>query len=818
MVSEDDRRPQRKSTRPVQGEGPQWRSTGASGAGPRRPSPASGAQPQRRSTASGPQPVGRDKQPGSIEPRAFEPRAKGLRAYDETAAAGRTRPTTGSTSTNRSRPTTGSTSTNRKRPTTGSTSTRGAGSGGGKKGGKGGPPRDRHGKPIPRWKYLLRRIGIGALAAGLAVFLIGFVGLFIRYQTLHVPPPSSFALQQASTIYYADGTTVMGRLGQADRQIVNVLDLPKYVRMSFVAAEDRSFYTNPGVDIAGTTRALIKTVVFGKKQGGSTITQQYVERYYVGKTTTDIKGKIDEALLALKIDKQQGKDEVLGNYMNTVYFGRGAYGIEAASRKYFGKPATELTVSESAMLAGILPAPSRWDPRLNLAQATFRWNYVLDGMVQGGTITQTDREALVFPTTIEYANNDIFAGTQGYLLRTALDEVTAMTGKTQEDIETQGLKIVTTIQPAAQQSIEAAVAKMPTDAAPNLRVAAVTMDPTTGAITGMYGGADYLTIQRNAATQDIAQAGSTFKPFALVAALESGISLNSVYNGDNKKTVAGFDTPVRNFLGESFGDINLIQATAYSVNTVYTQLNVKVGPDKTRDVAIRAGIPEGTAGLDTNPSNVLGAASPHALDLASAYSTYATGGLSTQPFMVASVTDSQGNNYYEHPVTPKRVFKEDVMADATYAMQQVVNYKGGSGHFASALGRPVAGKTGTSDANRSAWFVGFTPQQVGVVGMYQVGPNGEAEQITPFGGFTQITGGSMPVRIWTWMMEPIVKDMPVVDFPARANVGKANTPTPSAAPAPSTKPSATPSHKPTPKPNPTPTPNPLPTLAAPAKP
>jgi len=741
-----------------------------------------------------------------------------LRAYDETASAGRTRPTTGSTSTNRARPTTGSTSTNRARPTTGSTSTRGAGSGGGKKGGKGGPPRDRHGKPIPRWKYLLRRIGIGALATGLAVFLIGFVGLFIRYQTLHVPPPSSFALQQASTIYYADGTTVMGRLGQADRQIVNVLDLPKYVRMSFVAAEDRSFYTNPGVDIAGTTRALIKTVVFGKKQGGSTITQQYVERYYVGKTTTDIKGKIDEALLALKIDKQQGKDEVLGNYMNTVYFGRGAYGIEAASRKYFGKPATELTVSESAMLAGILPAPSRWDPRLNLAQATFRWNYVLDGMVQGGTITQTDREALVFPTTIEYANNDIFAGTQGYLLRTALDEVTAMTGKTQEDIETQGLKIVTTIQPAAQQSIEAAVAKMPTDAAPNLRVAAVTMDPTTGAITGMYGGADYLTIQRNAATQDIAQAGSTFKPFALVAALESGISLNSVYNGDNKKTVAGFDTPVRNFLGESFGDINLIQATAYSVNTVYTQLNVKVGPDKTRDVAIRAGIPEGTAGLDTNPSNVLGAASPHALDLASAYSTYATGGLSTQPFMVASVTDSQGNNYYEHPVTPKRVFKEDVMADATYAMQQVVNYKGGSGHFASALGRPVAGKTGTSDANRSAWFVGFTPQQVGVVGMYQVGPNGEAEQITPFGGFTQITGGSMPVRIWTWMMEPIVKDMPVVDFPARANVGKANTPTPSAAPAPSIKPSATPSHKPTPKPNPTPTPNPLPTLAAPAKP
>ena len=759
MVSEENRRPQRKSTRPVQGETPQWRSTGAPGAGPRRSTPASGTQ--------------RTTRPGSIEPRA-----KGLRAYDEATADARPR-----------------------------TSTRiPQGSGGGKKGGKGGPPRDKNGKPIPRWKYLLRRFGIGALAAGLAVGVIGFLGLFIRYQMLDVPPPSAFALQQASTIYYADGTTVMGRLGQADRQIVPFDTLPPYVPEAFVAAEDRSFYSNPGVDFVGTSRALIKTVVFGKKQGGSTISQQYVERYYKAKTTTDMTGKIDEALLALKINKEQDKDEILGNYMNTVYFGRGAYGIEAASRKYYGKPAAELTVSESALLAGILPAPSRWDPRLNLDQATFRWNYVLDGLVELGDITQVERDAMVFPTTIEYANNDIFAGSQGYLLRSAIDEVTAATGKTQEEIETEGLSIVTTIQPATQTAILASVAQMPTDAAPNLRVAAVTMDPTTGAITGMYGGADFLTIQRNAVTQDIAQAGSTFKPFALVAALESKISLDSTYNGANNKTVPGFDAPVRNFLGENFGDIDLVKATAYSVNTVYTQLNVEVGPDKTRDVAIRAGIPEGTAGLEANPSNVLGTASPHALDLAAAYSTYAAGGLKTSPFMVASVADAEGNVYYEHQSTQERVFEEDVMADATYAMQQVVNFKGGSGHFASELGRPIAGKTGTSNDNKSAWFVGFTPQQVGVVGMYQVGPNGEAEAITPFGGFEQITGGSMPVRIWTWMMGPILQDQPVVEFPARANVGKANTPSPSPSPI------ITPSPSPSPSPSPTPTPTPLPTV------
>ncbi|WP_291377705.1 transglycosylase domain-containing protein [Demequina sp.] len=687
------------------------------------------------------------------------------------------------------------------------------GTGGGNGGGKGGngndPHLDKNGEPIPQWKYWLRRIGFGALIAGLATVLIGFIALFARYQSLDVPEAHEVALIQSSTVFYADGTTVMGRLGEADRTIVSIDSLEPYVYNAFVAAEDRSFYQNPGVDAGGTARALFKSLVLGQKQGGSTITQQYVERYYVGETTTDIKGKIDEALLALKIDTQQDKKEILGNYINTVYFGRGAYGIEAAARKYYGKHASELTASEAALLAGLLPAPSRWDPRLDPDQAEFRWNYVLDGMVELGEITDAERQRMTFPETIEYNNSDVYGGTKGYLLRSAIAEVEERTGITQEEVETQGLNIVTTIDPAAQQAIEAAVAQMPEDAAPNLRVAAVTMNPETGAVTGMYGGADYLEIQRNAVTQDIAQAGSTFKPFALVAALENDISLDSVYNGSSNKTVPGFDSPVRNFAGVNFGDIDLVQATASSVNTVYTQLNMEVGPDKTRDVAIRAGIPENTAGLEANPSNVLGSASPRAIDLASAYSTFATGGQRTEPYMVAQVTLANGDLFYQYEPQQERVFDPDVMADATYAMQQVVNYNSGSGHFASELGRPVAGKTGTSSDNRSAWFVGFTPQQVGVVGMYQVGPNGEEEQITPFGGFSEITGGSMPVRIWTWMMGPILQDAPVVEFPPRAGVGTANTPEPSPTPTPT--PSPTPSPTPTPTPTPTPSPQPTPT-------
>ena len=688
--------------------------------------------------------------------------------------------------------------------------------GGGRGGGR--PPakgKRGKGKPeLPKWRRVTKRVAFGALIGGFAVAVIGFLGLAIRYSQLQVPAPADFAAAQSSTLYYADGKTVMGRLGVADREVVTFESLPQYVPNALVASEDRSFYTNPGIDVTGTARALFKTVVLGHKQGGSTITQQYVERYYVGATTTDIKGKIDEALLALKIDSQQEKTEVLQNYMNTIYFGRGAYGIEAASRQYFDKHAADLTYSEAALLAGIVPAPSAWDPRLDRAQAEYRWNYVLDGMLKGGYITQSERNLAIFPSTIAYQSSDVYGGPKGYVLRAALVEVQAQTGITQEEIESKGYSIVTTIDVDAQQATVAAVAKMPTDHAPNLRIGAVTLDVKTGAILSMYGGADYLTIQRNAVTQDIAQAGSTFKPFALVAALEDNIALESVYDGRNKLTVSGFDKPVTNFVGESFRKIDLTTATAYSVNTVFAQLGQQVGPAAVKDVAIRAGVPENTAGLEDNAANVLGTASPHLIDMAHAYATFANEGVRTEPFLVSTVSAADGTSVYEHKVSDRAEFTADVMSDATYAMTQVV--RKGSGTYARQLGRPVAGKTGTSNDNRSAWFIGFTPQVVGAVAMYQVGADGSAEPITPFGGFKQMTGGSIPVEVFTWMMAPILEPLAVENFPARSFVGVSNVPSPSPTPTPTptpTVPSPTPTPTQTePSPSITPTPKPTPSV------
>ena len=630
----------------------------------------------------------------------------------------------------------------------------------------------------------------------------------IAYARIPIPAPNDFAQAQASRFYYADGTHEMGRIGLANRESVAITDLPVYVPQAVVSAEDRTFYSNPGIDFMGTARALFKTVVLGHRQGGSSITQQYVERYYVGKTTTDLFGKTKEALLALKIDQQQDKSRILENYMNTIYFGRGAYGIQAAAREYFGVDAKSITLSQAAMLAGIIPAPSAWDPRVDPVQAEARWNYVLDGMVGEGWLTPSDRLRLTFPETIEYRKNDTFGGPQGYLLRQAIVEVAKQTGLSQDDVETGGYTIVTSIDWDTQKAAEAAAATLPDGHSPNLRLAIVTIDPKTGGITSMYGGADYIQIQRNAVTQDVAQAGSTFKPFALIAGLEKGIALESVYSGRSPQAVPGFKKPVKNFANENFGNITLITATEHSVNTVFAQLTHDVGPDKVVDVAVRAGLPKDTAGLEANPANVLGTASPHPLDMASAYATIAAQGVHRDPFLVASVTDPTGHVVYHHEVAEKRVFSEAVMADTTFAMQQVVLH--GSGGYAAKLGRPIAGKTGTSTDNKSAWFIGFTPQIVGAVAVYQVGDDGSVEAITPFGGFRQVTGGSIPCRIWTAMMGKVLAGLPVEKFPARSYVGKAIVPSPSVTPSstPTSTPSATPSTTPSSTPSSAPTPSP----------
>jgi membrane peptidoglycan carboxypeptidase len=661
-----------------------------------------------------------------------------------------------------------------------------AGSGGKKKHGFFNYPRAGKG-PIRRWMPSWRVV-VGTMLTGIAV-VCGLI--FAAYQSIDIPEPTDFALAERSTVLYVTGEE-MTTFADQDRIIIDADEIPDLAKHAVVAAEDRSFYENSGIDPKGLARAVygnIKAAFSGGRQtGGSTITQQYAERYFTTGTTTDYVGKFEEALLAVKLDRSTSKDQILTDYMNTIYFGRGAYGIESASEKYFAKHASDLTVSEAAMLAGIIPSPSNWDPRNNEDKAKERWAYVLDGMVLKDWLTQTERDALVFPEVQQYEPTNTLGGPQGYLAEMVVKELAAE-GITEEKLNQGGYTITTTIDKGLQDMAVASVDNMPADKPANLSTSVVTIDSATGGYLVLYGGADYVTTQFNSATQGTAQAGSTFKPFTLMAGLEAGKTLKDTFDGNSPRTFG--DATVRNFSGTSYGTVTLEKATANSINTAYTALNEEIGPDKTVDVATRAGVPADTTDLIPVLSNVLGTASVHPVDVAAAYTTFATNGIVRTPHIVKSVTtkvEGEDSIYYEfEPGADQRAFTEENTAELTYALTQVVEK--GSGEKASALGVPIAGKTGTSNDNKSAWFVGYTPQFVTAVALYQSGPNGEQESITPFGDYvnSEITGSSVPLDLWVDYMGKLLNGREVVEFPERTASTATATPTPTATEEPSTE-------------------------------
>ena len=625
---------------------------------------------------------------------------------------------------------------------------------------------------LPSWRVVVGTMLTGiALVAGVAV---------AAWFTTEVPTKLPSVGAQTSTVYWGDGTTEMGKYAVENREIVDYATLPPYVGNAVVASEDRTFWTNSGVDVKGIARAFYNNIKGGGRQGASTLTQQYVERYYTD-SVTDYAGKAREAILAVKITQKQDKSEILGNYLNTIYFGRGAYGIQAAAQKYYGVNAADLTVSQAAMIAGIIPSPSNWDPAVNHAQAEERWKRTLRNMEEDGHITAAERQAAVdagFPEAIPYVKSQKYEGPTGYLLGMVEDEL-AKNDISFDALQTKGYKVTTTIDATMQQAAVDTANSLPQEArgdenpvSPNLRPAIVSIDPNDGSIRALYGGPDYVTQAYNNATRGAAQGGSTFKPFTLIAALEAGHTLDERYDGNSPKTFPdannGEDWKVRNFGDVPYGDIDLVKATANSVNTVYAALNIETGPEKTAEVAHRLGISDRTEVLG-NAANVLGTATVTPLELTNAYATIASGGLRSTPHIVASVTDSRGNLVYQAPGADKRTqeFTTETMSATQYALAEVV--KQGSGKPAQEIGRPAAGKTGTSNENKSAWFAGFTPGLATVVGLYQVGPNGEEEQITPFGRWAdmrnpEITGGSWPVEAWASYMQVAAANLPEGEF------------------------------------------------------
>jgi membrane peptidoglycan carboxypeptidase len=678
---------------------------------------------------------------------------------------------------------------------------------------------------IPTW-----RMAVGGLLTAVVLGVGAFVGIY-----LYVEPPNAnaAAVAQANIYYYSDGKTVIGQTGQMNRIIVPLSQISPQMQQAAVSAEDRTFYSNQGVSLTGMVRAAWDTARGQGMQGGSTITQQYVKNYYLNQNQT-VSRKVKEFFIALKVDRTEPKGDILAGYLNTSYFGRNAYGVQAAAQAYFGINASQLNAQQSAYLAALLQAPSAYDVSTATAAgkqaATDRWNYVLDGMAKLGYLTPEQRAASKFPAVKAVAPVKGLSGQAGYLVDIADNYLFSNNVITRDELAQGGWKIVTTFDRSDQNALASSVKdeldslKSNSAKAKYIRAGAASVEPSSGKVVAAYGGPDYVTQPYNDALRTDIQVGSTFKAFDLAAALQNHattqdgrtITPYTTYDGTSGRQVVGLPPNVAAYSppnedNVNYGQITVSTAMAKSVNSVFAQLSADVGLDKVRAAAIAAGLPSDTPGMSAaNPSIALGTAEPNAIQVAGAYATFANHGVQIAPWSVQSVTHD-GESKAMPPHTHQQAFNRTVADTVTQVLQGVIN--NGTGYAAQALGRDAAGKTGTTDNNQSAWFTGFTPQLSTTVGLFAQQGDSTRLSLGTAAGISRVNGGSFPTQIWTNYMQQALADLPDVSFDLQT--GSYYTPpttTPSVTPSPTASAPANPTPTPTPSqtpvnPNPNPTPS-----------
>lgn len=616
-----------------------------------------------------------------------------------------------------------------------------------------------------------------------AFVLVAGVLFAVLYATTPKPDPKLSATAQASSFMFADGSP-LAMVGQVMRRDVPLQHVPADLRHAVLAAEDDSFYAAPAIDPWRTLKAGFSDLAGGSIQGASTLTQQYVKIAYLNDERS-IGRKLQQAVLAVKLAQEQPADQIFQDYLNAVYFGRHAYGVDTAAEAYFGKPLWSLDTAQSALLAGVINAPSSLDPALNPQAAKARWHYVVNRLVDDGYLSQAKADRLQFPKTVppHALAEQTYDGPRGYLVQAVKQELRRH-GISDREIQTGGLQVTTTIDPKMQQAAVAAEEQVlragpPTDPLSGL-VAEV---PGDGAIRALYGGRDYgghyPASQVNTALDVRRQAGSSFKPYVLATALEQGVSLNQTFDGSSPKTVPGYPHPISNFNNEQCTPCTLLDATAQSVNTVYVPLAAKVGPDKVAALAHGAGIPQsvplhGAHGY-ADAGIALGIYGVHVIDQATGFGTFADGGVAAEPYLVAKVTRPGHGVVYQHKPVRHRAMPAHIAAGVTYALQQVIAH--GTGQGAALPGRPAAGKTGTAENAADAWFVGYTPQLVAAVWMGYPSPSHTLHGVE---GVATVTGGTLPAAVWQRFMTAALAGVPAAPFPAYT---PAPAPPPAAAPA-----------------------------------
>ena len=622
---------------------------------------------------------------------------------------------------------------------------------------------------FPQLRLPAVRWAVGALAV---VLLLGmataFFAMYLMFAPLQLPEPIDGSRAATTQIFGADGSVIEQWHGPINRTFVALDDMSEHLKDAAIAAEDARFYRRGAVDLRAVMRAAGANLVSGAMvQGGSTIGQQYAKNVYVGNDRS-LSRKIREARVAYRLERELGKDRVLEGYLNTVYFGRGAYGVEAASKVYFGKPASDLTLSESALLISLIPSPNAYSPYRYPDRSEARRGWVLERMEKVGFIDRrqardaTRQEPALNPAATAHPRYGWFLDAlRTYLLRKYGSE----------KVYSGGLKVQTTLDPQAQEAAEATLAgTLPEPHDPY--AAMVSIDPNSGYVKALVGGRQYSDERYNIALQGRRQPGSAFKPLVLAAALESGIPPSAGYRAPGRLCLKAWKPNcVSNFGGSGYGYLNLEQATINSVNTVYAQLILDVGPKKVAEVARRMGIPgpewmpprsgcRKSAGdscrteLQPVAAMALGAEEVTPLELASAYATLAAGGVYREPKFVSKVVDSKGRVLEEGPSPGKQAISPRVAQTVNEMLSKVITQ--GTGTRAN-FGRPAAGKTGTAQDFSNAWFAGYTPYLATAVWM---GHRDGNQPLVNVHGVRNVAGGTLPAEMWREYMKGVSDRMP----------------------------------------------------------
>ncbi|MFC5214074.1 transglycosylase domain-containing protein [Streptomyces coerulescens] len=693
---------------------------------------------------------------------------------------------------------------------------------------------------VPSW-----RLVTGAFLA----FMGGLIAAAgIGYAMVGIPKAQDTALAQNNVFYWSNGKQMAATGGQTNRQLVSDAEIPKEMKDAVVSAENASFYDDKGIDPAGIGRALLNMARGGETQGGSTITQQFVKNTYLSQEQT-LSRKFKELFISIKVGQKLSKDEILAGYLNTAYYGRNAYGIQAAAQAYFGVDATKLTTTQCAFLASVLKGPNFYNPDggvgagasqgENTKRAKDRWSWILGRMVEVGRMTPSERAKVGDFPTLKKQNSNL-SGQSGYLIDIAKEYVAKKANLSPEDLEKGGYRIYTTFDKEKVNQMATAVEKTrksflntkKREKDKYVQFGGASVDPKSGAIVALYGGEGYDKghYSNNANTLGV-PVGSTWKPIVLAAAMEYGtyetdgepLSPLAKYNGNDLLEIKDQNgDPIMGDNGKPFrqknegttpwGEVTLRKAMEQSINSPFAQLGIDVGLTKTQDMAEKMGISSSFFDKANirNVSFSLGTSTPSAIRMADAYGTFAASGEHFEPYSVTKVLkDGEPLEGFDKP-EKQIAMDENVANNVTDVLENVV--KNGTGKKVADIGFPVAGKTGTTDENKSAWFVGYTRELSTAVTLFRTDPGkGKLLSMNGTGGVPSIHGGDIPAQVWKDYMAEAMKGIDYEEFPEAEPIGEIieETPTPTVAPSPTETVEESPTPTPTPtetETSPTPTP------------